>query len=189
MLVVFVGPPGAGKGTQSRRLAEQLGVPHCSTGDMFRDVCQQQTDIGQKATEYMQSGRLVPDSLVEQLVVERLTELDCQRGCVLDGFPRTVSQAEQFDRWAGKNYQPVSVVVAIQVDEQTLLDRLAGRGRQDDEYQVVRERIRQYEALTLPVLEYYRGRGILKFVDGVGELDEVFNRIQQIVEETKSQKP
>ena len=187
MLVVFVGPPGAGKGTQSRRLAEQLGIPHCSTGDMFRDACQRQTDIGQKAAEYMQSGRLVPDSLVGQLVVERLAEADCRQGCVLDGFPRTMPQAEQFDRWAGQNYQPVSVVVAIQVDEQTLLDRLAGRGRQDDDCDVVQERFRQYEALTLPLLEYYRGRGVLRFVDGAGDMDEVFKQIQQTIEDTKSQ--
>ncbi len=186
MLVVFMGPPGAGKGTQSKRLAEQLGIPHCSTGDMFRDACQRHTDIGRKATEYLQSGRLVPDSLVEQLVVERLAEVDCRQGCVLDGFPRTVPQAEQFDRWAGQYYQPVSVVVAIEVDEQTLLDRLADRGRQDDDRVVVQERFRQYEALTLPLLEYYRGRGVLRSVDGVGDLDEVFKRIQQTIEDTKS---
>ena len=186
MLVVVMGPPGAGKGTQSIRLAELLRIPHCSTGDLFRDACQRDTDVGRKATEYLQSGRLVPDSLVEQLVMERLAEIDCRQGCVLDGFPRTVPQAEQFDRWVGQNYQPVSVVVAIEVDEQTLLDRLADRGRQDDDRAVVQERFRQYEALTLPLLEYYRGRGVLRSVDGVGDLDEVFKRVQQTIEDTKS---
>jgi adenylate kinase len=118
--------------------------------------------------------------------MERLAEIDCRQGCVLDGFPRTVPQAEQFDRWVGQNYQPVSVVVAIEVGEQTLLDRLADRGRQDDDRVVVQERFRQYEALTLPLLEYYRGRGVLRSVDGVGDLDEVFKRVQQTIEDTKS---
>jgi len=186
MLVVLVGPPGAGKGTQSQRLAEYLGIPHCSTGDLFRDACQRQTELGLQAIEYMQSGRLVPDSLVEKLVVERLSEADCQNGCVLDGFPRTLPQARQFDQWASQNYLPVSVVVAIEVDEQTLLDRLADRGRQDDDRQVVHERFRQYEELTVPLLDYYRGQGILRMVDGVGGLDEVYERIQQTIEATRT---
>lgn len=185
MLVVFLGPPGAGKGTQSQRLAAQLGIPHCSTGDMFRNACQKQTELGQTVTEYLQSGRLVPDSLVGQLVAERLSEKDCLQGCVLDGFPRTVPQAEQFDSWAAQSYRPISMVVAIEVDEQTLLDRLAERGRQDDDREVVLERFRQYEALTLPLLDYYRNRGILKPVDGVGSMDEVYQRIEQVVEDAK----
>jgi adenylate kinase len=186
MLVVLVGPPGAGKGTQSQRLAEYLRIPHCSTGDMFRDACQRKTKLGLQAIEYMQSGRLVPDSLVEELVMERLSQDDCRSGCVLDGFPRTVPQAKHFDLWASQNYLPVSIVVAIEVDEQTLLDRLADRGRQDDDRQVVHERFRQYEELTVPLLDYYRGEGILSMVDGVGGLDEVYERIQQAIEATRS---
>jgi len=186
MLVVFVGPPGAGKGTQSKRLADHLGVPHCSTGDMFREACEQETEVGLKASEYMQSGRLVPDLVVAQLVHERLAVEDCQQGCVLDGFPRTLPQAKQFDQWVTQNYQPVSAVVAIQVDEETLLDRLAGRGRQDDDREVIKERFRQFDALTLPLLEYYRSRGVLKMVDGIGEFDEVFQRILQAINDSNS---
>lgn len=186
MLVVLVGPPGAGKGTQSQRLAKYLEIPHCSTGDLFRDACQRQTELGLQAIEYMQSGRLVPDSLVEKLVMERLGQGDCRNGCVLDGFPRTVPQARQFDTWASQNYLPVSVVVAIDVDEQTLLDRLAERGRQDDDQQVVHERFRQYEELTVPLLDYYRGQSILRMVDGVGGPDEVYERIQQTIEAART---
>lgn len=187
MLVVLVGPPGAGKGTQAKRLAKHLEIPHCSTGDMFREACQRKTKLGLEATEYMQSGRLVPDPLVAELVEEQLTELDCQHGCVLDGFPRTTAQAEQFDGWAVENYMPVSVAVVIEVDEETLVKRLADRGRQDDDCDVIQERFRQYNALTLPLLEYYRDRGVLKLIDGVGDLDEVFARIQQATDITESQ--
>ena len=186
MLVVFVGPPGAGKGTQSKRLAELLGIAHCSTGDMFRDACDRQTEVGRKASEYMNAGRLVPDSVVGQLVEERLTENDCQQGCVLDGFPRTMPQAKQFDLWAAQNYRPVSAVIAIQVDEETLFDRLQGRGRQDDSREVIKERFRQFDALTVPLLEYYRSRDVLKMIDGVGDFDEVFQRIRQAIEEVKN---
>lgn len=186
MLVVLVGPPGAGKGTQAQRLAQHLGIPHCSTGDLFRDACQRQTALGLQAIEYMQSGRLVPDSLVEQLVVERLQQADYRNGCVLDGFPRTVPQAKLLDHWVKQNYMPVSVVVAMEVDQQTLLKRLADRGRQDDDQQVVLERLRQYEKLTIPLLEYYREQGILKVIDGVGEIDEVFDRICRTVDATES---
>ena len=186
MLVVFVGPPGAGKGTQSKRLAEHLGVPHCSTGDMFRDACQQQTEVGKKASEYMQSGRLVPDSVVSQLVQERLSEADCQQGCVLDGFPRTLPQAKQFDRWVAEGYMPVTAVLAIEVDEAVLLDRLADRGRQDDSREVIRERFRQFDALTVPLLEYYRSRGVLRMIDGTGDIDEVFQRIDQTIADLRT---
>lgn len=181
MLVVLVGPPGAGKGTQAVRLAEFLEVPHCSTGELFRDACERKTELGLQAVEYMQSGRLVPDSLVEELVAERLSRRDCRSGCVLDGFPRTVSQARQFDRWATENYRPVTAVVAIDVDEGTLLKRLADRGRHDDARDVVLERFRQYEALTKPLLDYYQEQGILDVIDGVGSLDEVFHRIAKVV--------
>jgi adenylate kinase len=187
MLVIFVGPPGAGKGTQSKRLAEHWGIPHCSTGDMFREACLKQTDLGKKASKYMKSGRLVPDEVVGQLIQERLVDDDCQQGCVLDGFPRTMPQAKQFDQWVGQSYQPVSAVIAIHVDEETLLDRLAGRGRKDDDREVIKERFRQFDALTVPLLEYYRSRSVLKMVDGIGDFDEVFQRIEQAVEENSSQ--
>ena len=167
------------------RLAEHLGVPHCSTGDMFRDACQRQTEVGREASQYMQAGKLVPDSVVERIVAERLAQSDCQQGCVLDGFPRTLPQAEGFDRWTKANELPISLVLEIQVDEQTLLERLADRGRQDDDREVVQQRFQEYQELTLPLLDYYRNQGILKSVNGVGSLDEVFQRIRQTIGDVK----
>ena len=187
MLVVLVGPPGAGKGTQAERLARHLNVLHCSTGDMFREATKQQTAVGREASEYMQAGKLVPDSVVQRIVVERLAREDCQPGCVLDGFPRTLKQAEEFDLWAPDNYRPIDLVVEIQVDEQTLLSRLAGRGRQDDDEEVISQRFQEYERLTLPLLDYYQNRGILKVVDGVGTMDEVWEKIRQVIDQARQQ--
>ena len=182
MLVIFVGPPGAGKGTQSVRLAKYLGVPHCSTGEMFRQACLADTEIGHQANEYMQSGRLVPDALVQTIVAERLVQPDCKDGCVMDGFPRTLVQAQAFDTWCKDNYLPVSKVIEFQVDEQTLLSRLDGRGRADDAAEVVKERLRQYRELTMPLLDYYRKQGVLATVSGIGEMDDVFGSIKAALE-------
>ncbi len=182
MLVIMLGPPGAGKGTQSVRIAEFLGVPHCSTGDMLRDACKQQTELGQKVAETMRSGRLVPDSLVEQIVAERLSTPDCRKGCVLDGFPRTLQQAKDFDRWADANSRPIWIVVEIQADEETLFERLLDRGRHDDDREIIHERLRQYELLTLPLSNYYQSRGVLRVIDGLGHPDEVFERIKTTID-------
>lgn len=177
MLLILVGPPGAGKGTQSARLAEYLGVPHCSTGEMFREACQRGSEVGQQAQEYMDSGRLVPDSLVEKLVEQRLIQEDCRGGCVLDGFPRTLVQAQDFDKWCEANYRAVGRVIELRVKEETLLARLDARGRADDNREVARERLRQYEELTRPLVDYYTAQGVLETVDGIGDVAEVFQRI------------
>ncbi len=182
MQIIFIGPPGAGKGTQSVRLAEHLQVPHLSTGDMLREACQQKTAIGIQAAEAMSSGQLVSDKLVEQIVFQRLVEPDCLAGCVLDGFPRTVPQAASFDQWLSQQKRQISAVLEIQVAMEELLERIAGRGRQDDDREIVRERLCQYDDLTHPLLDYYRRQGILHEVDGLGTPDEVFARIQKIVE-------
>ncbi len=183
MLVIFVGPPGAGKGTQSVRLAEYLAVPHCSTGEMFRQACLADSEIGHQANEYMQAGRLVPDSMVQTIVAKRLTEPDCKNGCVMDGFPRTLIQAQAFDDWCKEHYLPVTKVIEFQVDEETLLSRLDGRGRADDDQEVVKKRFSQYRELTMPLLDYYRAQGVLATVSGIGEMDEVFARITAALED------
>lgn len=180
MLVILVGPPGAGKGTQAARLASYLGVTHCSTGEMFRQACRSESEIGRKVIEYMNSGRLVPDVLVEQLVAERLSQEDCKDGCLLDGFPRTLVQAEDFDKWTQENYHPINRVIEFQVDEETLLNRLLSRGREDDDEEVIRERFRQYKELTTPLLEYYAEQGVLAKIDGIGDIDEVTERINSV---------
>jgi adenylate kinase len=177
MRIVFLGPPGAGKGTQAIRVAERLGVPHLSTGDMLREATRLDTELGREAAEYMTAGRLVPTVLVQSLVDARVSQVDCTRGYLLDGFPRTVEQAENLDRLLASRGAALEAVINLQVPEETLLDRLAGRGRQDDAAQVVRERLRQYDKLTRPLAEYYRGRGVLRDVDGLGTPDEVSSRI------------
>jgi len=181
MHIIFIGPPGAGKGTQSVRLAKHLQVPHLSTGDMLRKACQQKSEIGILAAEAMGSGQLVSDELVEQVVIERLKQPDCRNGCILDGFPRTVPQADALDRWLAKQGQALLVALALQVDQKILLDRLSSRGRQDDDRGTVIERLRQYDRLTHPLLDYYRQHSILQGVDGIGSEDEVFARIQEII--------
>jgi adenylate kinase len=182
MRIVFMGPPGAGKGTQSLRLAEKLQIPKLSTGDMLREVVAQKTDVGLKADEYMVQGHLVPDELVERIVFTRLSEADCQNGSIIDGFPRTVPQAEALDEWFAEHQKPLCVVIQIYVPLDELLRRLAGRGREDDHRAIVAERLRQFDDLTQPLLEYYQDRGILHRIDGVGKTDEVFARIMAAVE-------
>ena len=177
MRIVFLGPPGAGKGTQAIRVAQRLGVPHLSTGDMLREATRNGTDLGREAAEYMNAGKLVPTVLVQSLVDARVSQDDCAHGYLLDGFPRTVEQAENLDRLLASRGASLEAVINLQVPEETLLDRLAGRGRQDDEAQVVRERLRQYDELTRPLAAYYRKRGVLRDVDGLGTPDEVSSRI------------
>ncbi len=182
MRIVFMGPPGAGKGTQSLRLAEKLQIPKLSTGDMLREVVSQNTDVGRKADEYMSQGHLVPDELVEHIVFERLSEAECENGSIIDGFPRTVPQAEALDEWFAEHQEPLCIVLQIYVPLDELLRRLADRGREDDHRAIVAERLKQFDEWTRPLLEYYRDRGILHRIDGVGKTEEVFARIMAAVE-------
>ena len=187
MHIVFIGPPGAGKGTQSVRLAKYLGVPHLSTGEMLRKVSQDKSEIGLRSAEAMLSGQLVPDELVVEIVFQRLEQDDCRSGCILDGFPRTVHQAEVLDQWLVGHKRPPAVVLVLQVDQEVILERLASRGRQDDDRETIRERLRQYDRLTRPLLDYYGkqctgGQSALHIVEGEGTQDEVFDRIRNEVD-------
>jgi adenylate kinase len=182
MRIVFIGPPGSGKGTQAQRLKDYLGVAHLSTGDMLRDPRCASTPAGQQAWKYMDAGRLVPDDVVIEIVRQRLRDPDCDKGSLFDGFPRTLSQAEALDRLLEESGRPLKLVLELQVDQTLLLERLLSRGRTDDNVATIQERFRQYELLTAPLLDYYRRQGILRSIDGNGSTDEVFAQIKQAVD-------
>jgi adenylate kinase len=182
MRIVFIGPPGAGKGTQALRLKDYLNIAHLSTGDMLREAAKAGTPLGREAQQYMNDGKLVPDDVVVGVVVERLAAPDCRRGCLFDGFPRTVPQAETLDGVLAERNMPLDMVLELRVADERLFERLAARGRADDNEDTIRERLRQYTRLTTPLLDYYRGRGILRSVDGEGTPDQVFARIKQAVD-------
>lgn len=183
MRIVFIGPPGAGKGTQAVRLAEKLKVLHLSTGELLREACRLQTKIGAQACRTMDAGELVPDDLVHQMVADRIAEKDCQQGYVLDGFPRTVRQAEMFDKLLKTRGTELDVVLKIHVEEPELLKRLAARGRQDDDTAVIKKRLEQYENLTRPLLTYYQDRGKLCTVEGDASPDQVHEEILRAIQD------
>jgi adenylate kinase len=208
--VVLLGPPGAGKGTQAKVLQERFNVCQISTGDILRKAVAEQTPLGIKASGYIQSGALVPDDVIVDLVAERLNEKDCERGFILDGFPRTVSQAESLDEILKRRGLTLDCVLSVQVPHRMIVDRLAGRRtckscgalyhatfdpptkervcdrcggelyqREDDREEAIVTRLSVYETQTLPLVDYYRQRGILGLIDGVGEVKEVSHRIMQ----------
>jgi adenylate kinase len=172
--VVLLGPPGAGKGTQAVRLAEKLGVPHISTGELFRHNISTGTPLGVRAKHYLDAGELVPDSLTNALVDDRLDADDVAAGFILDGFPRTVEQAEALQGMLDLRDLRLDAVLEFRVPEDLLVERLASRGRADDTEDVIRNRFRVYRDETAPLLNYYERE--LKTVDAVGSLDEVFER-------------
>ena len=187
MRIVFLGPPGAGKGTQALRLKDYLGLVHLSTGQVLRDAHEARTPLGREAATYFNAGKLVPDDVVVDIVVERLGQPDCAVGCLFDGFPRTVSQAEILDTLLANRGLPLDLVLAIDVPDDIVFRRLLGRGRTDDNEQTIRERLVQYRTLTEPLIEYYRRRGILRLVDGHGTEDQVFERVRRAADEARGQ--
>lgn len=182
MRIVFLGPPGAGKGTQAQLLKDYLGIAHLSTGEMLRQAQAAGTTLGREAARYMNAGKLVPDEVVVEIVRQRLSEKDCERGCLFDGFPRTVPQAEALDAMLAECGMPLDLVLALEVSESQLVDRLVARGRVDDDPDTIRVRFRQYSALTEPLLAYYRNRRILRQIDAEGTIDEVFAKVRGAVD-------
>jgi adenylate kinase len=206
--VVLLGPPGAGKGTQAKLLQEKFGACQISTGDILRKAMAEQTPLGKEASEYVNRGALVPDGVIVNLVAERLKEKDCEPGFILDGFPRTIAQAESLDAILRKMGLSLNHVLSVQVPEKTIVERLAGRRtcrncgalshvifnpskkpgvcdrcggelyqREDDREETITHRLKVYENQTAPLIGYYRQRGLLRELDGVGEVNEIRARV------------
>jgi len=173
--LVLVGPPGAGKGTQAERLAQHLGVPHISTGDLFRANLKQMTPLGVEAKRYMDAGDLVPDEVTSNMVRARLAEPDAAKGFILDGFPRTLPQADTLDSMLEELGVDLDAVVELAVSDDVVVERLLGRGRSDDTEDVIRNRQKVYRDETAPLLEHYSTK--LVSVDGVGSMDEISQRL------------
>lgn len=184
-LIVLLGSPGAGKGTQAIRLAAKCGLPQVSTGDMLRQAVAAETPLGKRVQGIMEAGDLVPDELMLEVVEERLSQPDCADGAILDGYPRTRGQAETLDPLAKRvGLGGVGMVLNLEVPEEEVLRRISGRRKErgggeraDDRTEIAKERLRVYRAETAPLVDYYRKRGVLRNIDGVGSVDEIAARI------------
>ncbi len=203
--MILVGPPGAGKGTQAGRLVDTFRIPHISSGDMLRAAVKEGTAMGQEADRYMKAGKLVPDNVVIGMILERIAKPDCADGFMLDGFPRTVPQAEALDAALKAAKVSLDAIVLIEVADNLILERVTGRRsdpktgtiyhttynpapaglevvqRKDDTAEACTERLVKYHGETEPILPFYESHGILKRVDGVGTLDEVSARIRKVL--------
>ncbi|MFW6264089.1 MAG: adenylate kinase [Cyanobacteriota bacterium] len=179
--LILFGPPGAGKGTQAKRLAEILNIPHISTGDILRGAIAQGTPLGQKAKEYVAAGELVPDSLLLDLIRERLKESDAQKGWILDGFPRNIDQASFLDELLAELDQKVDSVVNLSVPDEVLIPRLLGRGRADDTEETIKRRLEVYREQTAATLDFYGDRDYFRSINGDRTPEEVTESIQQAI--------
>lgn len=195
--ILLIGPPGSGKGTQARLLAQRLGIPAISTGDMLRDAVREGTPLGRQVQTVMERGDLVSDDTMVAVIRERLAAPDAGQGFILDGFPRTVAQAEALERLfaagqngSGGNEPGISAVLNLSVPERVLIERLSSRsdqeGRADDRPETILERLRVYSDKTAPLVRHFRDRGMLTDVEGVGEVSEVAERIHRAVGSSRS---
>lgn len=181
MRLVILGPPGAGKGTQAKRIAERFGIPAISTGDIFRSNISQGTELGLLVDGLVKSGKYVPDEVTNDLVRNRLADTDCEPGFLLDGYPRTSAQVDELDLMLAKADHSLDVVLELTVDLDEVVDRLLKRahteGREDDTEAVIRHRLDVYGEQTAPLVEVYSKRGMLLRVDGLGKIDDVTARL------------
>jgi adenylate kinase len=185
--LVIMGPPGAGKGTQAKVIAQRLAVPAVSTGDIFRVNVTQRTELGREAKRYMDAGDYVPDAITNAMVRARLAEPDAADGFLLDGYPRTVSQVEELDSMLAERGSGLDAVLLLTVDRDEVVERLARRardeGRADDTVEVIGHRQDVYADQTAPLVEVYDGRGLLVRVDGMGPVDEVTSRVLRVLDQ------
>jgi adenylate kinase len=185
MRIVFMGPPGAGKGTQAAILSRLFGIPHISTGDIFRANVSDGTPLGIEAQRYMDAGEYVPDGVTNAMVRDRLTHGDAQPGFILDGYPRTVEQVAELDAMLRSSGQKLDAVIELTVDidvvVQRLVQRAAEQGRPDDTEDVIRRRLEVYAEQTAPLIAVYKDHGILIRIDGLGDIDSVSNAITSAI--------
>ena len=189
MRLILMGPPGAGKGTQAKVVAERFDIPAISTGDIFRKNVSEGTDLGVKAKQYMDAGEYVPDEITNLMVRNRIDEPDAEPGFLLDGYPRTLQQVEELDGMIKFTGHELDAVVCLVVDQEELVSRLLDRaeteGRSDDTEDVVRRRQEVYAEQTEPLIDVYRDRGLLVEVDGMGEVDEITQRVLSALEDVR----
>ena len=214
MKIIMLGAPGAGKGTQAKQIAAKYGIPHISTGDIFRANIKEGTELGKKAKEYMDQGALVPDELTCDLVMDRISKDDAKNGFVLDGFPRTIPQAEALDAALTKAGETMDYAIDVDVPDENIVGRMGGRRaclncgatyhivsippkkegicdncgselvlRDDDKPETVQKRLDVYHEQTQPLIDFYKGKGILRSVDGTVPMDQVFKSIVDILGE------
>jgi len=185
MKLLIMGPPGVGKGTQADRIKDKLKILHLSTGDILRAEVEAKSVIGMDAKLYIDLGKLVPDYILIEIVKERISKDDCENGYLLDGFPRTLPQAEGLDEMMHSIGHDLECAISLTADEDELVERLIKRGkesgRSDDTPEVIRNRQKIYWEQTAPLLDFYRGKGILKEVDGLGEIPEITERILDVL--------
>ena len=193
MILMLLGPPGAGKGTQSQLISENLGIPQLSTGDMLRAAVKAGTPIGLKAKQIMAEGGLVHDEIVIGIIADRISEPDCAKGFILDGFPRTLAQADALDKLLKSKGRKIDCVIELKVDDTKLVDRIECRAREtkaaggvvraDDNAEALKTRLIAYYRETAPIIGYYFAHGLLKSVDGMAAIDDVSRQIDEILSE------
>ena len=193
MRLILLGPPGAGKGTQAQRLVDKHGIPQLSTGDMLRAAVKAGTDVGKRAKAVMDAGELVSDEIVNAIVAERIDQADCAKGFILDGYPRTLVQADSVEKMLADRGIKLDVVIELVVDDKALVGRIVKRAeetaaaglpvRKDDNPEVFEERLREYYKKTAPLIGYYYAKGLLKGVDGMASIDHVTGQIETLLSE------
>jgi len=191
MRLILLGPPGAGKGTQAQRLVEKHGIPQLSTGDMLRAAVQAGTEVGKRAKAVMDAGELVSDAIVNAIVAERIDQPDCAKGFILDGYPRTLVQADAVEQMLSERSQGLDAVIELVVDDKALVGRIVKRAneaqaagqpvRKDDNPTVFEERLREYYKKTAPLIGYYYAKGKLRSVDGMADIDAVTGQIEAVL--------
>jgi adenylate kinase len=184
MRVIFIGPPGAGKGTQAKLLCQRNGLEYIGTGDILRYAIKERTTVGERARPYVESGGLVPDEVVNELIAERFRLTDRPARFVTDGYPRTLQQAVSFDRLLEQYSLPLTAVLVMQVDDNEIVQRLMSRKRADDNMETVRSRLLIHHREVEEVVPYYRARGIVHEVHGIGEIEQIYTSIVKILKPT-----